>query len=116
MGRRGRPSAPCPRRGGRGPRRPRPVTFAGYGGAQPANVTAIVDAGAAEELDACGPIGVMTAMGESLPRVLDRGDDVGPDQRGSFQQRDNGAWGSCTDRMDLTTSAVDVVRRGGTSP
>lgn len=38
-------------------------------------------------------IGVMTAIGESTLRVLDRGDAVGPDSRGLFQQRDNGARG-----------------------
>ena len=45
-------------------------------------------------------IGVMTAMGESSLRVLDHGDAVGPDSRGLFQQRANGAWGSYEDRID----------------
>jgi hypothetical protein len=45
-------------------------------------------------------IGVMTAAGESGLKVLDYGDEVGPDSRGLFQQRDNGAWGSLEDRMD----------------
>lgn len=52
-------------------------------------------------------IGVMTAMGESSLRVLDEGDGAGPDSRGLFQQRDNGAWGSYEDRMDPTTSAMN---------
>lgn len=45
-------------------------------------------------------IGVMTAMGESGLRILDHGDQAGTDSRGLFQQRDNGAWGSLSDRMD----------------
>jgi hypothetical protein len=50
-------------------------------------------------------VGVMTAIGESGLRVLNYGDSAGPDSRGLFQQRDNGAWGSLTDRMDPFTSA-----------
>ncbi len=52
-------------------------------------------------------IGVMTAMGESNLRVLDRGDAVGADSRGLFQQRDNGSWGSYEDRMNPFTSATN---------
>lgn len=44
-------------------------------------------------------VAVMTAMGESSLRNIDHGDSAGPDSRGLFQQRDNGAWGSYTDRM-----------------
>ncbi|GAB3266964.1 hypothetical protein GCM10027425_33520 [Alteromonas gracilis] len=55
-------------------------------------------------------IAVMTAMGESGLRVLDYGDDVGPDSRGLFQQRDNGAWGSYADRMDPIASATSFYR------
>ncbi|ROQ40764.1 hypothetical protein EDF46_0125 [Frondihabitans sp. PhB188] len=44
-------------------------------------------------------IGVMTAMGESSLVNIDHGDAVGPDSRGLFQQRDNGAWGTYSDRM-----------------
>ena len=55
-------------------------------------------------------IGVSTAMGESSLRVLDYGDDVGPDSRGLFQQRDNGAWGSYSDRMDPFISATNFFR------
>ncbi|WP_423923855.1 hypothetical protein ACPEEZ_06250 [Frigoribacterium sp. 2-23] len=51
-------------------------------------------------------IGVMTAMGESSLRNLDYGDTVGPDSRGLFQQRDNGAWGSYDDRMTPYTAAT----------
>ena len=84
---------------------------AGYRGEQLANAAAIVNAGEALGLDTCAQtIGVMTAMGESSLRVLDRGDAVGPDSRGLFQQRANGAWGSYADRMDPTTSAVNFFR------
>ncbi|RKR74398.1 hypothetical protein [Frondihabitans australicus] len=44
-------------------------------------------------------VGVMTAMGESSLVNIDHGDVAGPDSRGLFQQRDNGAWGSYSDRM-----------------
>ena len=81
---------------------------AGYHGEQLANAAAIVNAGQSLGLDTCAQtIGVMTAMGESSLRVLDRGDAVGPDSRGLFQQRANGAWGSYADRMDPTTSATN---------
>jgi cell wall-associated NlpC family hydrolase len=45
-------------------------------------------------------IGVMVALGESGLVNIDQGDAAGPDSRGLFQQRDNGAWGSYADRMD----------------
>jgi len=84
---------------------------AGYSGEQLANAVLIVNAGAALGLSVQGQtIGVMTAMGESGLRVLDNGDLAGPDSRGLFQQRDNGAWGSYADRMDPTTSATNFFR------
>ncbi len=84
---------------------------AGYAGEQLANAAAIVNAAHDLGLDTCAQVvGVMTAMGESSLRVLDRGDAVGPDSRGLFQQRDNGAWGSYADRMDPTTSATNFFR------
>ena len=56
---------------------------AGYRGEQLANAAAIVNAGESLGLDTCAQtIGVMTAMGESSLRVLDRGDTAGPDSRG----------------------------------
>ncbi|MBD8729021.1 M23 family metallopeptidase [Frigoribacterium sp. CFBP 13707] len=55
-------------------------------------------------------IGIMTAIGESTLQVLDRGDAVGPDSRGLFQQRGNGAWGSYEDRMDPTISATNFFK------
>ena len=84
---------------------------AGYSGVQLANAAAIVNAAVALGLDAHGQtLGVMTAMGESGLRVIDYGDAAGPDSRGLFQQRANGAWGSYADRMDPTTSATNFFR------
>jgi hypothetical protein len=87
------------------------ATIAGYGSDQLANAKSIVSAG--EGLDAprdAQIIAVMTAMGESGLRVLDHGDSAGPDSRGLFQQRDNGAWGTYEDRMDPTISADSFYR------
>lgn len=84
---------------------------AGYSGEQLLNAAYIINAGAALDLSAQEQtIGVMTAMGESSLRVLDEGDAAGPDSRGLFQQRDNGAWGSYEDRMDPTISATSFFR------
>lgn len=55
-------------------------------------------------------IGVMTAMGESGLQVLDHGDAVGPDSRGLFQQRDNGAWGTYEERMDPFISSTSFFK------
>ncbi len=55
-------------------------------------------------------IGVMTAITESDLVVLDKGDKAGPDSRGLFQQRANGAWGSYKDRMDPYTSATNFFK------
>ena len=55
-------------------------------------------------------IGVMTAMGESSLRVLDYGDEAGPDSRGLFQQRANGAWGTLADRMDPFISSTNFFK------
>lgn len=52
-------------------------------------------------------VGIMTAIGESGLRNLSYGDSVGPDSRGLFQQRDNGAWGTLADRMDPYTAAYN---------
>ena len=81
---------------------------AGYSGEQLVNAVHILTAGADLGLGARDQtIAVMTAMGESSLRVLDHGDAAGPDSRGLFQQRDNGAWGSYTDRMDPYISATN---------
>jgi hypothetical protein len=55
-------------------------------------------------------VSVMVALGESGLTVLDHGDGAGPDSRGLFQQRDNGAWGSYADRMDPSISATNFIK------
>jgi surface antigen len=83
----------------------------GYTGEQLQNAAAILNAGKALDLPARGQlIGVMVALGKSGLRVLDYGDGPGPDSRGLFQQRDNGAWGSYADRMNPTISATNFIR------
>ncbi|MFC0456204.1 CHAP domain-containing protein [Arthrobacter liuii] len=83
----------------------------GYQGEQLKNAALVINAGKALGLSSRGQtIGVMTAMGESDLRVLDRGDAAGPDSRGLFQQRDNGAWGSYADRMDPAISATNFFK------
>jgi len=78
-----------------------------YGSEQLTNAAAIIKAGQALGLSVRDQtIGVMTAIGESSLRVVDHGDAAGPDSRGLFQQRANGAWGSYADRMNPTTSAT----------
>ena len=82
----------------------------GYQDEQLKNAALVINAGKAR---ACRPkgqmIGVMVALGESGLAVLDHGDGPGPDSRGLFQQRDNGAWGSYADRMD-PASATNFSR------
>lgn len=84
------------------------TTIAGYGHEQLVNAAYVIQAGKDLGLGARDQtIGVMTAMGESSLRVIDYGDAVGPDSRGLFQQRDNGAWGSYEDRMDPYISSTN---------
>jgi surface antigen len=83
----------------------------GYTAEQLKNAAAIMGAGKALDLSGKGQlISVMVSLGESGLRVLDYGDGPGPDSRGLFQQRDNGAWGSYRDRMDPTTSATNFIK------
>lgn len=83
----------------------------GYSQEQLKNAAAIMGAGKALSLPVKGQmISVMVALGESGLRVLDRGDVAGPDSRGLFQQRGNGAWGSYADRMDPTISATNFIK------
>ncbi|MCI0143917.1 CHAP domain-containing protein [Arthrobacter bambusae] len=83
----------------------------GYTEEQLKNAAAIMGAGKALDLSVNGQmISVMVAMGESGLRVLDHGDGPGPDSRGLFQQRDNGAWGSYADRMNPATSATNFIK------
>ncbi|GAB7191808.1 hypothetical protein NUM3379_25160 [Kineococcus sp. NUM-3379] len=88
-----------------------PVGEGGWRGVQLVNAAHVMNAAAALGLDRqAQQIGVMTAMGESTLRVVDHGDRAGPDSRGLFQQRANGAWGSYADRMDPFTSATNFFR------
>jgi murein DD-endopeptidase MepM/ murein hydrolase activator NlpD len=81
---------------------------AGYRHEQLVNAAHILNAAAELRLTRRDQqIGVMTAMGESGLRVLDHGDEAGPDSRGLFQQRSGGAWGSLADRMDPHISATN---------
>jgi hypothetical protein len=78
-----------------------------YGSEQLSNAAAIIKAGQGLGLSVRDQtIGVMTAIGESSLRVVDHGDTAGPDSRGLFQQRANGAWGTYADRMNPTVSAT----------
>ncbi|GAA1865096.1 M23 family metallopeptidase [Myceligenerans crystallogenes] len=80
----------------------------GYDAEQLTNAAHIIRAGSDLKLSGRDvTIGVMTAIGESTLRVLDHGDAAGPDSRGLFQQRANGAWGSYADRMDPYISATN---------
>lgn len=84
------------------------TTIAGYGHEQLVNAAYVMQAGKDLSLGVRDQtIGVMTAMGESSLRVIDYGDTAGPDSRGLFQQRDNGAWGSYEDRMDPYISSTN---------
>lgn len=88
-----------------------PAAVAGYQGEQLQNAAAIMKAGGDQGLDSYGQtIGVMVAMGEASLRVLDQGDAFGPDSRGLFQQRANGAWGTYADRMSPYTSATNFFK------
>jgi hypothetical protein len=90
-----------------------PVKAVGsYSGVQLVNAAYIMNAGQALGLDARGQaLGVMTAMGESSLTVVDNGDIAGPDSRGLFQQRANGAWGAYEDRMNPTISATNFFTK-----
>ena len=88
-----------------------PTEVGRWRGEQIVNAGYVIKAGQTLGLDAWTvTVGVMTAMGESSLRILDYGDGVGPDSRGLFQQRDNGAWGTYADRMNPTISATNFFR------
>ena len=73
---------------------------------QVSNAAKIIAAGAELKVPVRAQvIAVMTAIGESSLIVVDHGDSAGPDSRGLFQQRANGAWGSYEDRMHPPKSA-----------
>jgi murein DD-endopeptidase MepM/ murein hydrolase activator NlpD len=78
---------------------------------QLANGAEIMRAAKALGLPAAAQVlGIQAALGESGLRVIDRGDSAGPDSRGLFQQRDNGAWGTYADRMNPFTSATNFYK------
>lgn len=88
-----------------------PAEVAGFTGVQLTNAAAIMNAAADAGLGSDAQLlGVMTAIGESSLVCVDHGDTAGPDSRGCFQQRDNGAWGSYEDRMDPYTAAGSFYR------
>lgn len=84
---------------------------AGFSGDQLENASQIMRAAADLKLPVAAQIlGVQAAIGESTLKTIDRGDAAGPDSRGLFQQRANGAWGSYKDRMDPRTSATNFFK------
>lgn len=84
----------------------------GFNAEQVRNAAAVVAAGKALNVPERGiAIGLMTAYGESNLINVDHGDAVGPDSRGIFQQRDNGAWGSYADRMNPTRAAASFFTK-----
>jgi len=86
-----------------------PATVGVWQGVQLVNAGQVIKAGQALGLDSWTiTVAVMTTMGESNLTVLDRGDAAGPDSRGLWQQRGNGAWGSVADRMDPTISSTNA--------
>lgn len=88
-----------------------PVEIGQWDSTQVANAMAIMNAAADLEMSRRDQeIAVTTAIGESTLKVLDHGDQVGPDSRGLFQQRDNGAWGAYEDRMDPHRSATNFLK------
>lgn len=88
-----------------------PSQIGTWSGDQVVNAAHIITAGQNLNLDRkTVTIGVMTAMGESSLIVVDYGDSAGPDSRGLFQQRANGAWGSYSDRMDPVISATNFFK------
>jgi len=88
-----------------------PAQVGAYKGEQVVNAGYVIKAGQAMGLDAKTiTIGVMTAMGESSLVNIGYGDAAGPDSRGLFQQRANGAWGTLADRMNPITAATNFFK------
>nr|AXV46679.1 peptidase M23 [Arthrobacter sp.] len=87
------------------------TSVVGFSGEQLKNAGAIMSAAADLDLPVSAQIlGVQAAIGESTLRVIDFGDGAGPDSRGLFQQRENGAWGSYADRMNPQISATNFFK------
>jgi hypothetical protein len=84
-----------------------PARIGPYQGEQIANAAQVLLAARDLRVSARGQtVGIMTAIGESTLINIDHGDAAGPDSRGLFQQRANGAWGSYAERMDPYTAAT----------
>jgi len=85
---------------------------AGYCQSQLVNAAQIMRAAEARGIGThTQAVGVMTAMGESKLRNISYGDEAGPDSRGIFQQRDNGAWGTLADRMNPYIASVNFYAK-----
>ena len=88
-----------------------PASIGSFSGAQISNAAQVVLAARDLGLDAHGQaIAVMTAIGESTLNNVNFGDKAGPDSRGLFQQRANGAWGTYAQRMDPRTAATSFLK------
>lgn len=84
---------------------------AGLNADQLHNAGTVIAVGQQMGLDVRGQtIGVMVALGESGLVNIDVGDAAGPDSRGIFQQRANGAWGSYADRMNPETASRNFYK------
>jgi cell wall-associated NlpC family hydrolase len=84
---------------------------AGLSADQLHNAGIVIAVGQQMGLDVRGQtVGVMVALGESGLVNIDVGDAAGPDSRGLFQQRANGAWGSYADRMDPATASRNFYK------
>lgn len=88
-----------------------PTSVGIFRGEQLTNAGEIIAAGQSLGVDTHGvTVAVMTAIGESTLRNVDFGDKAGPDSRGLFQQRGNGAWGTYTDRMTPRIAATNFYK------
>lgn len=90
-----------------------PVTsIPGFNAEQVRDAAAVVAAGKALNVPPRGiAIGLMTAYGESNLMNIGYGDAAGPDSRGIFQQRGNGAWGTLEERMNPTMAAAHFFQK-----
>ena len=88
-----------------------PARIGPYGPDQVRHAATIVAVGRGMSLDDHTiAIGLMTAIGESTLINVDHGDRAGPDSRGLFQQRANGAWGTYAERMTPAIAARNFFR------
>lgn len=96
---------------GGGPGAALPSSIGRFSGQQVVNAAQVIIAANDLGVDLRGQaIGMMTAIGESNLVNVNYGDLAGPDSRGLFQQRANGAWGSYADRMNPRIAATNFFR------